>query len=72
MNAELGRSKRGGGSAPGHCKTSLRSCMINGSARDGLRKAAKSCMSAFNECRTGGKKKRTTKKRTAKRRKAKR
>jgi hypothetical protein len=53
MQAELGRSKRGGGSAPSHCRTGLRRCMVlgvkNASNLGGL---AKACMTSFNRCRS--------------------
>jgi len=61
-------SKRGGGSAPSHCKTALRSCMTTGvrGAGTNLRALARSCMSDFNACRSPkGRRKATTTKRKA-------
>jgi len=52
-------SKRGGGSAPARCKSSLGTCMV-GEIRAGksFRSSARSCMVKFNNCRgaTGGRK----------------
>lgn len=51
----LGKSRRGGASAPPACKTRLRSCMLTGAKAIGLRAAAKTCMKSFNSCRSGRK-----------------
>lgn len=63
-------SKRGGGSAPRECRTKLRRCMM-GDVRTGgsLRSIASNCMSAFNTCRTKGRRRKTgTRKRRRSRR----
>lgn len=60
----LGRSRRGGGSAPSHCKTRLRSCMVGSVARSGnLRATARGCMTDFNNCRSSGRKSRKRRRR---------
>jgi hypothetical protein len=66
----FGRAKRhksksrGGASASPRCKSALSSCMT-GVIRGGgsLRTAGKKCMSAFNNCRLGGKRKKRGKRR---------
>jgi hypothetical protein len=55
----MAKSRRGGASAPQHCKTSLKSCIKEGPALSPS--TAKACFTEFNRCR----KKRTAKKRTA-------
>jgi hypothetical protein len=52
-------SRRGGASAPQHCKTTLRSCLKSGPALSGT--VARACFKGFNKCRSkkrsgGGKK----------------
>lgn len=49
-------SRRGGASAPQHCKKALSTC-FTGTLRSGgsLRTAGKKCMTNFNVCRLGGK-----------------
>jgi len=62
------KSKRGGASAPEHCKRALGTCMtstIRGG--DTMRTAGRKCMSAFSACR-GGRKASARKARKGKRR----
>lgn len=47
------KSRRGGASAPQHCKASLRSCLKGGPALD--KATGKSCFKTFNKCRSGRK-----------------
>ena len=60
MNAQLGRSRRGGASAPPACKSKLRSCVVGGIREGGsARSMMSSCFSEFNACRSGRKRKAT-------------
>jgi len=55
-------SKRGGASAPAHCKSNLGKCMTSTIRGGGsMRTAGKVCMRQFSTCR-GGKKRRVGKK----------
>ncbi len=51
-------SRRGGASAPQHCKSTLKSCLKSGPALSGS--TARACFKGFNKCRSkkrsGGKK----------------
>lgn len=58
----MAKSRRGGASAPQHCKTSLKSCIKGGPALSPG--TAKACFKEFNRCRS---KKRTAKKGRGKR-----
>jgi len=44
------KSRRGGASAPQHCKSSLRSCLKSGPALHAG--TAKACFKKFNRCRS--------------------
>lgn len=44
------RSRRGGASAPQHCKSTLKSCLKSGPALSGT--TARACFKGFNKCRS--------------------
>lgn len=56
-------SRRGGASAPQHCKRQLSTC-FTGTVRSGgsLRTAGRACMKQFNNCRLGGKRRKSRRK----------
>lgn len=49
------KSRRGGASAPAHCRVSLKSCLRNGPALSPT--VGKTCFKTFNKCRSGRKRK---------------
>ena len=51
-------SKRGGGSAPQHCKTAVKSCLKSGPALSAS--TGRTCFKAFNRCRSSGRKRKST------------